>query len=204
MGRCLFPVALALVVGGLSVASRPCGADETLAEAAARERARREGKPAEEVPSYGDKDLERLRKSRPKNTDAGGTEAPGRSEARSTSDAPDPTDPGVIAGWQAQAQGDRDAIAAIEARIAAMEQKVGQLRAGGGLGRVSSPNRERSIQQDIASTLAEIERANGELEQARQHLEKTLEDARRAGITAHLLEEPPPPDYKGQRGEGGE
>jgi len=204
MGRCVFPVALAFAVGGFAIASRPCGADETLAEAAARERARREAKPAEEVPSYGDQDLERLRKSRPEDANAGGAEAPSGSDAGFSSDVPDPNDPNVVAGWQARAQVDRDAIAAIEARIAALEQRVGQLRAGGGLGRVSSPNRERSIQQDIASTLAEIERANGELEQARQHLDKTLEDARRAGITAYLLEQPPPPDYKGHRSEGGE
>ncbi len=174
------PVVLAALLLGSAVGA-VC--DESLADAAAREKARREAERAKGQASrtFTDDDL-KGGPTKPK--EAGGA-------AVSSEGASSPSAEQTVSEWgtwKSRVRTNRDAVGGIEAKIAKLNQKIGELRADNGLGRTTAVNRDREIQQEITAALKEITDLEKDLAQARERLDDTLEQARRAGVPAGELE----------------
>jgi len=160
---------------------------ETLAAAAAREKARRAAQKAKSVKKFTDEDLKKL----------GGKPGAKPAAAASTQQAsPDggapegaPSDSSRAEFWRPRVDPARAEVVRCEAVVSGLEARLQELRMSQTRPvRLGEPNRDLAIMHDIQSTLEEMETAKHAVDEAKQALEDIIEEARRAGVPASQLE----------------
>jgi hypothetical protein len=92
--------------------------------------------------------------------------------------------------WEQRASGIRAAMAAAEARISDLQQKIDAERNDRGATNAMDPNREQNRQARIADLQAELERARAEVDRQRQAMSDLEEEARRKSVPPGWLREP--------------
>lgn len=181
---------LALV--GLLAVAGPALADETLAAAAEREKARRAAQQAdpkaEPAKAYTDEDLEALNKDDSKGGKASGrSAAKARQAAEPAQEPPAEDDPAPALRERVAAQ--RQEVAARQGSIKALEDRIAELRYERSRPtRLTETNRDQSINREIVEATAKLEEAKRDLADAEAVLEEIVEEARRAGVPYSQLE----------------
>jgi hypothetical protein len=176
--------AAGVVLGLLFYCAMALAAQETLTEAAGREKARRAGQSAEKTKKFTDEDLAKLAKAHPPGKAAS---APASSQSQESSGFDD-GGPSTPEFWRPAVDGARAEVARREGAVKELEARIQELRADTRPTRLTEPNRAGVIAQEISKLLGELETAKTSVEEAKQALEDLLEEARRAGVPASQLE----------------
>jgi hypothetical protein len=92
--------------------------------------------------------------------------------------------------WADRARAQRERIAAAQATLAEIEERIAALRNDREPTRVMEPFRLQAIEGEIRKATEELEAAKKELAEARAALEAVEQDARRRGVPAGWLREP--------------
>lgn len=92
--------------------------------------------------------------------------------------------------WQRRAQEARENVAEAEALVAALEQKITDLRTDRGADNAMDPFRLQTLQAEIQKATAELTAAREQAQSRRAALDALLEDARRQGIPPGWVREP--------------
>jgi hypothetical protein len=107
--------------------------------------------------------------------------------------APSPSGPvapeTTEAYWRERATERRREVGRAEQRVPPLEQRVADLRNDRNPTNVMDPNREQNRQAQLAQAIADLERAKGDVERAKQALTDLEEDARRKSIPPGWLRE---------------
>lgn len=182
---------------GIALAAGPLLA-QSLAEVAARDRDRRArmGSPSPRV--FTDDDLRKdavetspspspspspgaSPAARPKGWKAPSPDAPLVGSSPAPTPLPERDRAADEARWRAMARERRDAVAAAEARVAALKARLVALRNDLGPTGTGDPFRQQTLQAETARATTELEAAQANLVRARQALADLEDDARRAG-----------------------
>jgi hypothetical protein len=180
---------LTILVAGLAVfAGRVSCDDPPLSEVVAKEKARREAERAKgkAIPKYTDEDLKHGQKK--KTEEAQPSEAQGEGAASSAEGSDAGSGASDNDEWRRRVQDQREVVSKLEAQIHELEAKIGELRADNGLGRATDVNRQRSVQQEVAAALDEIETVKETLATEREKADALIEEARQAGVPYSQLE----------------
>ncbi|HSB60303.1 MAG TPA: hypothetical protein VLI67_01195 [Vicinamibacteria bacterium] len=170
------------------------GRAQSLGEAAARERRKREKEKAAReakppAPVFTNEDLEGERDPSDQAAGSGGETAEAASDAgrESTGAA---QGGGPEAYWRQRADGAREAIAQAERAVAEAEARADRLgRDGDPLSGLLDPNRLQTLEAERARARAAVEAARKSLAAARQALEDLEEEARRQSVPPGWLRE---------------
>ncbi len=179
-------VVLALTV--LFLGDGSVRSQETLAEAAAREKARRAEQKAKKGKKYTDEDLKKL--GAKSATKAGAAApAPQSSPATSASTEGPAVDESSREFWRPRVEGARAEVARREAAVKDLEVRIKELRDSVSHPvRLNEANRDGAIARDTLELQRQLEVAQQSLEEAKQAVEAVLEQARRAGVPASQLD----------------
>jgi len=178
-------VAVVLLAVGTARAEDSQG---TLAEAAAREKARRAAQKAKSVKKFTDEDLKKLG-GKPSRKPVAAEAAQQASPDSGVPPEGAPTDPSRAEFWRPRVAPARAEVERCEAVVSGLETRLKELRMSQTRPvRLGEPNRDLAIMHDIQSTLEEMETAKHAVDEAKQALEDILEEARRAGVPASQLD----------------
>ncbi len=192
-------VALALLAGAASAAALdgPAPAEPPKETEPPKEKQKRAGKkPASPAASpkparaFTDDDLKKSAEERAASGEEGSSSSgAGDGGAAETSAAEDP-DQGRRQLWQTRAREARENLAEAEALVAALEQKITDLRTDRGADNAMDPFRLQTQQAEIQKATAELASARERAQTRRAALEAVIEDARRQGIPPGWVREP--------------
>jgi archaellum component FlaC len=165
---------------------------ESLAELAAREKARRARSDATKVKAITSEDLEAVareqgKSAEPASSDTTTGDSTDRGEQLAASDDLAQYD-AKFERWKGDVASAKEAVAAQETKIKDLETEIAQLRADLNPTHMTAVNREATVNQEITDRLAKIEAAKSDLEAAKQKVEDVLEAARKDGIPISQLD----------------
>jgi hypothetical protein len=178
---------IVFALSALLVPIRSARADETLAEAAAREKERRAEQKAKKGKTFTDEDLKKLGGKPTATPDA--SAAGNRSV--STSEAPEgrSSDESTPEFWRPRVDAARAEVARREAVVKDLEVRIKELRDSVSHPvRLNEANRDGAMAREALELQGQLETARQSVDEGKQALDDLLEEARHAGVPADQLE----------------